>query len=86
MVDANGLEINKNRLIALLSSIVLADYPGSTIVTDSVTNAGLAQFIAARGGKHLRYKRGYANVISKVLPRSRSLACLPTSTVDFVQV
>jgi len=65
MVDANGLEINKNRLIALLSSIVLADYPGSTIVTDSVTNAGLAQFIAARGGKHLRYKRGYANVISK---------------------
>jgi len=65
MVDATGLEINKNRLIALLASIVLSDCPGTTVVTDSVTNAGLASFIQAKGGRHLRFKRGYANVISK---------------------
>jgi len=65
MVDSTGLEINKNRLIALLSSIVLNDHPGSTIVTDSVTNLGLADFIKAKGGHHVRFKRGYQNVISK---------------------
>jgi phosphoglucomutase len=54
MVDSTGLEINKNRLIALLSSIVLNDHPGSTIVTDSVTNLGLADFIKAKGGHHVR--------------------------------
>eukprot|EP00959_Pyramimonas_sp_CCMP1952_P473141 9501209-Pyramimonas_sp.AAC.1 len=65
MVDSSGLEINKNRLIALLAAVTLAEHPGTTIVTDSVTNNGLKKFIAAKGGKHLRYMRGYANVISK---------------------
>uniref|UniRef100_A0A7S0RL90 phosphoglucomutase (alpha-D-glucose-1,6-bisphosphate-dependent) n=1 Tax=Pyramimonas obovata TaxID=1411642 RepID=A0A7S0RL90_9CHLO len=65
MVDSSGLEINKNRLIALLAAVTLAEHPGTTIVTDSVTNAGLKEFIAARGGKHFRYMRGYQNVISK---------------------
>lgn len=65
MVDSTGLEINKNRLIALLASIVLKDNPGATIVTDSVTNLGLSDFIKAKGGKHVRYKRGYQNVIQK---------------------
>ena len=40
-------------------------YPGATIVTDSVTSNGLAAYIRERGGKHLRYRRGYKNVISK---------------------
>lgn len=40
-------------------------YPGTTIVTDSVTSNGLTQFIKDQGGKHFRYKRGYKNVISK---------------------
>ncbi|KAK3250250.1 hypothetical protein CYMTET_40365, partial [Cymbomonas tetramitiformis] len=65
VVDSSGLEINKNRLIALLSAIVLKEYPGSTIVTDSVTNDGVSEFITAKGGEHYRYRRGYANVISK---------------------
>ena len=64
-VDADGEEINRNRLIALISAILLEEEPGSTIVTDSVTSDGLAAFIAARGGKHCRYKRGYRNVIDK---------------------
>ena len=35
------------------------------IVTDSVTSDGLTQFIECLGGCHLRYKRGYKNVIDK---------------------
>mmetsp|Transcript_12649 Transcript_12649/g.16453 ORF Transcript_12649/g.16453 Transcript_12649/m.16453 type:complete len:601 (+) Transcript_12649:171-1973(+) len=65
VVDASGLVINRNRLIALLSRIVLRDYPGSTIVTDSVTSNGLKTFIESLGGKHLRYMKGYKNVIDK---------------------
>lgn len=40
-------------------------YPGSTIVTDSVTSNGLSAFIKSLGGKHFRYRRGYKNVIGK---------------------
>lgn len=40
-------------------------YPGSTIVTDSVTSNGLSTFIKSLGGKHFRYRRGYKNVIGK---------------------
>jgi len=65
VIDADGSPINRNRLIALLSAIVLEDHPGSTIVTDSVTSDGLAEFIEAMGGRHLRYMRGYKNVINK---------------------
>ncbi len=63
-VDKNGGEINRNALIALVSAILLKDEPG-TIVTDSVTSDGLTEFIESLGGKHLRYKRGYKNVIDK---------------------
>lgn len=63
-VDKNGEEINRNRLIALISAILLEEKKG-TIVTDSVTSDGLASFIAAKGGKHLRFKRGYKNVINE---------------------
>ncbi|MFQ7700970.1 MAG: phosphomannomutase/phosphoglucomutase, partial [Christensenellaceae bacterium] len=59
-VDKNGEEINRNRLIALISAVLLSERAG-TIVTDSVTSDGLAAFIAARGGKHCRFKRGYKN-------------------------
>ena len=41
------------------------NFPGTTIVTDSVTSLGLTKFITEQGGKHFRYKRGYKNVISK---------------------
>ena len=63
-VAANGEEINRNRLIALVSAILLKDKPG-VIVTDSVTSDGLTQFIESLGGKHLRFVRGYKNVIDK---------------------
>ena len=65
-VDENGEEINRNRLIALISAILLAEKQG-TIVTDSVTSSGLAKFITAKGGKHRRFKRGYKNVINEAI-------------------
>ena len=49
--------INRNRYIALMSAITLLDNPGQTIVTDSCTSNGLAQFITALGGRHFRCAR-----------------------------
>lgn len=67
VVDADGKEINRNRLIALISAILLDEKPGETIVTDSVTSAGLKNFINDWGGEHYRYKRGYRNVIDEAI-------------------
>ncbi|WP_416309797.1 phosphomannomutase/phosphoglucomutase [Spirulina sp. 06S082] len=65
-VDSSGKELNRNRLIALISAIVLQEKPGSTIVTDSITSDGLTQFIEQElKGKHHRFKRGYKNVINE---------------------
>ena len=67
-VDHQGQELNRNRLIALISAIVLREHPGSTIVTDSITSDGLTQFIEGDlGGKHYRFKRGYKNVINEAM-------------------
>ncbi|MDY3279136.1 MAG: phosphomannomutase/phosphoglucomutase, partial [Eubacteriales bacterium] len=67
IVDHSGREINRNRLIALISAILLDKMPGATIVTDSVTSSGLAKFIMEWGGEHYRYKRGYRNVIDEAI-------------------
>lgn len=64
-VGKGGFEINRNRLVALASKVALDSCKGGTIVTDSVTSDGLAEFIAENGGVHLRFKRGYRNVINK---------------------
>lgn len=65
-VDQFGNELNRNRLIALISAIVLREHPGSTIVTDSITSDGLTQFIEGElKGVHHRFKRGYKNVINE---------------------
>ena len=67
IVDHTGKEINRNRLIAMISAILLEEMPGATIVTDSVTSSGLADFIKEWGGEHYRYKRGYRNVIDEAV-------------------
>ena len=64
-VLSDGSELNRNRIIAMLSAILLRDHPGTTIVTDSITSTGLANFIAEKGGIHHRFKRGYRNVINE---------------------
>ena len=66
VVFADGTEVNRNTLIALLGAIIAETTPGSTIVTDSVTSDELTDFLTGTLGlKHLRFKRGYKNVINK---------------------
>lgn len=67
LVDAQGREINRNRLIALVTAMLLVETPGITVVSDSVTSAGLDAFVAGKGGTLHRYKRGYRNVIDEAL-------------------
>ena len=62
---SDGTPIGGSRLIALISDIVLREYPNTCIVTDSVTSASLKDFIISRGGTHHRFKRGYNNVINE---------------------
>ncbi len=64
-VLSDGSELNRNRIIAMLSAILLREYPNTTIVTDSITSTGLAKFIKEKGGIHHRFKRGYRNVINE---------------------
>lgn len=61
----DGEEANRNTLIALLAAILVKDALGATIVTDSVTSDELTVFLEGLGLKHLRFKRGYKNVIDK---------------------
>ncbi len=77
IVTSSGAEINRNRLIALISDIVLKEHKGAYIVTDSVTSDGLSEFIASRGGKHIRYKRGYRNVIDFASELEKQGKCAP---------
>ena len=72
IVLRKGEPINRNSLIALIAAIILKEHPGSTIVTDSVTSDGLAEFIIQHGGKHHRFKRGYKNVIDEGIRLNKS--------------
>jgi len=66
VVDSEGRRINRNKLVAMASAIVLEEHPGTSIVTDSITSNGLSCFITdVLGGKHHRYQRGYRNVINE---------------------
>ncbi|MGN0813313.1 MAG: phosphomannomutase/phosphoglucomutase [Candidatus Coproplasma sp.] len=69
IVDGDGNPINRDKLIALISATILQERE-ATIVTDSVTSDGLTKFIANRGGKHVRFKRGYKNVIDEAVRRN----------------
>lgn len=64
-VLSDGSELNRNRIIAMLSAILLRENPGTTVVTDSITSTGLSAFISSLGGVHHRFKRGYRNVINE---------------------
>lgn len=65
VVDNKGNPINGDKLIALMSAIVLKENPESTIVTDARTSMSLTKFITDRGGHHCLYRVGYRNVIDK---------------------
>jgi phosphomannomutase len=68
--------LNRNRLIALLGVVFSHEYPGCTIVTDSVTSEGLTTFLQdTLGLQHVRYLKGYANVIGKARDLTTSGVC-----------
>lgn len=72
-VSSSGEEINRNRLVALASVIALEDNQGGTVVTDSLTSDGLRDFIEnTLGGRQLRFKRGYKNVIDKSIELNKN--------------
>lgn len=67
-VDETGKEIAHNGIVAAAAALIAKEHPGTTVVTDSVTSNELTDFITNRLGlKHLRYKRGYRNVIGKAI-------------------
>ena len=67
-VDEHGREIARNRIVALAAVLAMEGHPGTTVVTDSITSTQLGEFLTKELGlKHLRFKRGYKNVINKGL-------------------
>lgn len=69
----DGEAINRNALIAMMAAILAPDYPGSTIVTDSVTSDELTAFLQDELHLiHHRYMRGYKNVINECIRLNQS--------------
>lgn len=65
-VGPDATPIARNEIIALAAALGADDYPGGTVVTDSITSNELKDFLERKLGlKHFRYKRGYRNVIKK---------------------
>ena len=72
-VDSKGNEINRNKLIALAAALIANDYPNTTVVTDSITSTQLTDFLVDNLNlKHLRFRRGYKNVINKSIELNNS--------------
>lgn len=70
-VTSDGKPIGRNEIVALAAALGADKHPGGTVVTDSITSNGLHTFLTeALGLKHLRYKRGYRNVINKAMELS----------------
>ncbi len=63
--NGNAIALDRNRLIAIMTSILHEQYGDITVVTDSITSTGLADFITELGCRHHRFKRGYRNVINE---------------------
>ncbi len=64
----SGEEVNRDAIIAMMAAVLAPDYPGATVVTDSVTSDRLTAFLeGALGLKHHRFKRGYKNVINEAI-------------------
>ena len=67
-VDSRGREVARNGIVAMAAALVAEDHPGTTVVTDSITSRQLTAFLEKDLGlKHLRFKRGYRNVINKAV-------------------
>lgn len=76
-----GKPIQRNDIIALAAAIGCKNHPNGTVVTDSITSNELTEFLEnSLGLKHLRFKRGYKNVINKAKEMHREDAFLAIET------
>lgn len=67
-VDGTGREINRNAIVAMAAALIAKEHPGTTVVTDSITSDQLTEYLEeCLGLRHLRFKRGYKNVINKAM-------------------
>ena len=65
-IDKDGNEINRDKIVAMAAALIAREHPGTTVVTDSITSPELTDYLEnCLGLKHLRFKRGYKNVINK---------------------
>jgi phosphomannomutase len=72
-VFADGTEVNRDSIIALMAAVIAPEFPGGTIVTDSVTSDKLTAFLQdTLGLVHHRYMRGYKNVINESIRLNES--------------
>lgn len=72
-VDSNGNEISRNKIVGIAAALIAKEHPGTTIVTDSITSDQLTVYLEkCLGLKHLRFKRGYKNVINKSIELNES--------------
>ncbi|MCQ2551126.1 MAG: phosphomannomutase/phosphoglucomutase [Clostridia bacterium] len=79
-IDRNGNEISRDRIVALAAALIAVEYPKTTVVTDSITSPELTQYLEeCLGLKHLRYMRGYRNVINKAIELGDSQLAIETS-------
>ncbi len=67
-VSPSGKPLARNEIVALAAVLKAAEHPGGTVVTDSITSNELHDFLENELGlRHLRFKRGYRNVINKAI-------------------
>ncbi len=67
-VDSRGHQISRNGIVAMAAALIAEEHPGTTVVTDSITSRQLTEFLEGTLNlKHLRFKRGYRNVINKAI-------------------
>jgi len=79
-VNRFGEEINRNSIVALASALGARENPMGTVVTDSVTSIELKCFLEnTLGLNHIRYKRGYKNVINKGMELNNCFLAIETS-------
>jgi phosphomannomutase/phosphoglucomutase len=73
-VDAGGRIVYGDQLLALFARDVLARVPGATILFDVKCSQGLAEDIAAHGGKPSMWKTGHSLIKSRLLETGAPLA------------
>ncbi len=67
-VDEQGRDISRNAIVAMAAALIAREHPGTTVVTDSITSDQLTVYLEqCLGLKHLRFRRGYRNVINKAI-------------------